>query len=104
MIALKVFFIVGVVFFLLVVLFGAEKQAGRKRNKIFRNFTLRILLPYIKFYLFALLLVGLALNISWHVKDPGHEFRTLMLSAVMIFFGFFIFTATWLRMINKMQG
>ena len=102
MIALTEFFIVGVVFFLLVLLFGNEKQPDRKKRRPFQNFTLRILGYYLKFYLFAILLIVLALNISWHVKDPATEIKTLMLSAVMIFFGFFIFTATWLRMANKM--
>ena len=103
MIALIEFIVVGIVFMLLVVLPGQEKSSGRPKMKIGIGHIMKYIGQYFAFYLFAIVLIGLALSLSIGIKDLGAEYKTLFLSGVMLFLGFFIFTATWFRMADKIS-
>jgi DMSO reductase anchor subunit len=102
MVALVEFIVVGIVFVLLVKLSGTEKQSNPWRKSILRRANLKLIGQYWAFYLFSLSLVGLALYIAYPIKAWNFEIPALLLSAVMMFCGFFIFTATFLRMSDKM--
>ncbi len=104
MFALIEFIVVGFVFILLVKLPGTEKKSKPGKKSVLRYFNLKLLGEYWAFYLFSLFLIGLALNIAYPIKTWHLEIQALLLSAVMLFCGFFIFTATFLRMSDKMAN
>jgi hypothetical protein len=103
MIALIEFIVVGIIFSLLVILPGQEKDPGRTKKKMGPGLIMKYIGSYLAFYLFSLILIVLALSLSIGIKDWSAEYKTLFLSSVMLFLGFFVFTATWFRMTDKIS-
>jgi hypothetical protein len=102
MVALIEFTVVGIVFLLMIFLSNSEKITDRRKKSIIQR--LKIIGQYWKFYLISFGLIVLAFNIAYPIKAWKIEIQALLLSAVMMFIGFFIFTATFLRMKNKIAS
>ena len=101
MIALIEFIVVGSIFYLLVKIPGQASSPEQKKRKIDTSLIIKYMGSYWAFYLFSLILIFTALSISYKIKDWSAEYKTLFLSVIMLFLGFFVFTATWYRMSDK---
>jgi divalent metal cation (Fe/Co/Zn/Cd) transporter len=101
MIALIEFIAVGVVFFGMVLLSGTGKLTSEERQTIRQEFKWNMVWHYKGLYVFSLLLIGVAMGMSYQIVNWYDEILDLVLSCVLLFIGFFLGTATYLRMIHK---
>jgi hypothetical protein len=101
MIALIEFIVVGVVFFGIVLISGTGKLTTEEKKNIRQQFNLGMIWHYLGFYLFSILLIVIALAMTYQIHFWFEEMLDLVFSVVLLFIGFFLFTATYLRMIHK---
>ncbi len=101
MIALIEFIVVAVVFFGMVLLSGTGKLTSEEKKTIRQQFKLKMIWHYLGFYLFSILLIVIALAMTYQIYYWYGEILDLVFSVVLLFIGFFILTATYLRMIHK---
>lgn len=95
MIALIEFVVVGFLFFLMVKLSNPETPEKQiSRSQLIR----KIASKFWVYFLFPATLVILALNISYNIQDWNSEIKAIIFSSIMLFCGFFIFTAMFMRM------
>lgn len=104
MLALIEFIVVGFIFFGLMKLSYAGKENKNERKITPRQIIKKIVSEFWVYYIFPLILVILALNIAYNIENWHAEMKGVLLSALMLFCSFFIFTATYLRMRDAIWG
>ena len=104
MVALIEFIVVGMIFILLLKLSRPEKESAHHRKISFKQIVKIVRDEFWVYYLIPLVLVFLALNIAYNIEYWRVEMKGVLLSALMLFCAFFIFTATYLRMKDTILG
>jgi uncharacterized membrane protein YesL len=104
MVALIEFIVVGLVFVLLLKLSRPEKDTSRDRKISFKQIVKVVKEEFWAYYVIPLVLLILALNIAYNIEYWRVEMKGVLLSALMLFCSFFIFTATYLRMKDTILG
>ena len=104
MVALIEFLTVGLIFFLLLKLPKNEKEAGLQRRITFKQAFRKIVSEFWIYYVIPTVLVILALNIAYNIDYWRAEMKGILLSSLMLFCAFFIYTATYIRMKDDILG
>jgi hypothetical protein len=101
MIALIEFIVVAMVFFAVVLISGTGKLTSDEKQMIRQQFRFKMIGHYLGLYIFSIFLIVIALAMTYNMYYWYAEMVDLVISAILMFFGFFILTATYLRMIHK---
>jgi hypothetical protein len=104
MLALIEFIVVGLLFFGLLKLSYVGKENKNDRKITLRQIAKKIVSEFWVYYLFPLILLILALIIAYNIESWHAEMKGVLLSALMLFCSFFIFTAAFLRMKDSIWG
>jgi len=101
MIAFIEFLVVGLVFCSLVKLSRNQKEQKYEKKSLRKKTGIKTICRYWESYMVSIGLIISALAISYEIEDWDAELRALAFSAEILFYGFFVFTATYLRMTRK---
>jgi cytochrome bd-type quinol oxidase subunit 2 len=104
MIALIEFIVVGLIFFGMMKLSYAGKEIRNDRKITLKQMIKKTMGEFWVYYIIPLGLIILALNIAYNIENWHAEMKGILLSAFMLFCGFFIATATYLRMKDAILG
>jgi hypothetical protein len=104
MIALIEFIVVGLIFFGLIKLSYAGKETSNDRKITLKQIIKKTIGEFWVYYIIPLGLIILALNIAYNIENWHAEMKGILLSAFMLFCGFFIATAAYLRMKDAILG
>lgn len=98
MVALVEFFIVGMIFLLMVLLSKPEMEAKDHNLLVLVK---RIVGRYWMYFIYPVAIILLALSISYNIQDWQDEMKAIFVSSIMLFIGFFLMTAMFLRLREK---
>jgi hypothetical protein len=104
MLALIEFIVVGLIFFGLLKLSYVGKENKNHKKITLKQIIKKITSEFWVYYIFPLVLIILALNIAYNIENWHAEMKGILLSSLMLFCSFFIFTATYLRMRDAIWG
>ena len=101
MIVIIEFLVVGLLFGSLVKLSRTPKEVKIEKKSLCKKTGIKTICRYWESYMVSVGLIIAALAISYEIEDLDAELRALAFSAEILFYGFFVFTATYLRMTRK---